>query len=336
MLSQAEAIQCGEIPSFPLNSFHDRNAIVQVRRFITFLRESRVDILHTHDFYTNIFGMAGGALAGVPVRIASMRETQMMRTRGQEYAQRLAFTLAHRVIGNCEAVRDRLIDQGVKHRKISVIYNGLDMNRLNPISRAQAVSLLGLPEETHHPRRYVTILANFRHEVKDHQMFLRAAQIVYQTIPESTFLLAGEGELVNQMQDLARNLGIDSRTFFLGRCDNVGELLYISDVCALSSRAEGLSNAILEYMAAARPVVATDVGGAAEAIRDGESGFLVRSGDHEAMASRIISLLRNPDRARSIGEEGRRVAKRKFSCEAQLKTTEELYLRLLQKRIKKD
>jgi glycosyltransferase involved in cell wall biosynthesis len=143
------------------------------------------------------------------------------------------------------------------------------------------------------------------------------------------FLLAGEGALMESLRSLAEESGIGAYTFFLGRCDHVAELLSVSDVCVLSSKAEGFANSILEYMAAARPVVATNVGGAAEAIIEGQTGYLVPSGNDEMMAERILSLLRNPERARAMGERGRRVVEERFSCQAQLKRIEELYNRLL-------
>jgi glycosyltransferase involved in cell wall biosynthesis len=111
----------------------------------------------------------------------------------------------------------------------------------------------------------------------------------------------------------------------------VADLLNISEICVLSSKAEGFSNSILEYMAVGRPVVVTNVGGAAELVSEGETGYLVSSGDDSGMASRIISLLRNPDKARKMGKNGKRVVEEKFSCAAQLSRTESLYERLLQK-----
>src|SRR6201999_1618620 len=122
--------------------------------------------------------------------------------------------------------------------------------------------------------RYITIVANLRHPVKDHPTFLRAAQQVHAAFPAARFVLAGEGELTGAMQDLAAQLGITDQTFFIGRCARVAELLAASDACVLSSIAEGFSNSILEYMAASRPVVVTDVGGAREAVVDGETGYL--------------------------------------------------------------
>ncbi len=160
-------------------------------------------------------------------------------------------------------------------------------------------------------------------------MFLRAARRVLDAVPEAAFLLAGEGKLTDQLRALASELGVGDKTFFLGRCEGVGTLLQVSDVCVLSSKAEGFSNAILEYMAAGRPVVATDVGGSGEAVVEGETGFLVSSGDCQTMAQRIVSLLKDPERRRVMGERSRRVVLEKFSCEAQLKSTEALYDKLL-------
>jgi len=329
--STIEDLDLGDIPSFPLNSFYDANAVKQLTRFVQWLKAARINVLHTHDFYTNVFGMTAGALARLPVRVASMRETAGMRTSTQKRVQRVAYSLAHHVVANSQAVRQVLIADGVPAEKVSVIYNGLDLKRLAPqtFSRAETLALLGLDSETDPPRRFISIVANMRHEVKDHRMFLRAARRVVEVVPDAAFLLAGEGELTDSLRELAAELGIHERTYFLGRCERVAELLSVSEICVLSSKAEGFSNSILEYMAAGRPVVATNVGGAAELIREGETGYLVPAGDDEMMAARLIDLLRDPNRSRMMGEAGKRIVEEQFSCEAQLSRTEDLYERLL-------
>ncbi len=326
-------LDLGEIPSFPLNSFYDVNTVSQLTRFVGWLKSSRIDILHTHDFYTNIFGMTAATLARLPVRIASMRETAGMRTTAQKRVQRIAYSLAHHVVANSNAVRDTLIAEGIAPEKVTVIYNGLDFRRLAvpAASRCETLSTLGLQSEATNHRRFISIVANMRHEVKDYPMFLRAAQRVAKAVPEVAFLLAGEGELKPSLQALANELGIHDSTYFLGRCERIAELLDVSDICVLSSKAEGFSNSILEYMAAGRPVVATNVGGAAELIAEGETGYLVASGDDETMAARLVSLLREPQKAKVMGEMGKRLVARKFSCETQLARTEELYNRLLRR-----
>ncbi len=322
----------GSIQHYPMTSFISPGAFKQVVRFAAYLRASEVAIVQTHDFYTNVFGMAGAALARVPVRIAARRETGGFRSPAQLRVERRAYRLAHAIVANAEAVKAQLVSEGVPAGKVTTVYNGLNLGRVAAgaeVPRAEALAALGLPPDA--GRRFVTIVANLHHPVKDHSTFLRAARQIHAAVPEAAFVLAGEGELTGPMRALAAELGISRETFFIGRCGSVGELLAVSDVCVLSSKAEGFSNSILEYMAAARPVVATDVGGAREAVVEGETGHLVRPGDDGALAARVISLLRDPGRARAMGERGRKVVGEKFSSGAQLERTLGLYERLLTK-----
>lgn len=330
--AEVERLGLGELPAYPLTSFYDRRFVAQLRRFAAFLRAERIDLVQTHDFYSNVFGMAGATLARVPARIASKRETGGMRTAAQRRVELLAFRFAHAVVANAEAARQQLMKDGVSERKVGVVYNGLDPARVRPpadFSRAETLTGFGLP--TDEGRRFVTLVANLRHVVKDHPTFLRAARRVRERVPEAAFVLAGEGELEASLRALSSELGIADAVFFTGRCTRVGALLAVSDVCVLSSTAEGFSNSILEYMAASRPVVATDVGGAREAIIEGETGHLVPAGHDERMAARIVDLLRDPAHAHTMGERGRARVEQHFSCDAQLARTEALYEQLLRR-----
>ena len=319
---EADALGVGEIAEFPLTSFYDRNFVAQTRRFAEFVKQNDIHIVHTHDFYTNVFGMTGARIAKVPARIASKRETAM-RSIPQAAVERIAFAFADKITVNAVAVRDFLMRRSIDPDKIRTIYNGLDLQRLQPrtASRVKISLELQLPID----KKFVTIVANLRHKVKNLPMFLRAAQIVKKRFADAAFVVAGEGDLLPDLQRLARELQIEKDVFFIGRCTQVAELLLASDVCALSSTAEGFSNSILEYMAAQRPVVATQVGGAAEAIENERSGFLVKSNDHEAMAQKILLLLENPRIAVAFGERGREIVTAKFSLETQLSHTLELY-----------
>ena len=334
LLDEIDRLGLINIPEFRLNSFYDLHAARQLRLFAQFLKQREIDVVHTHDFYTNIFGMAAAGVARVPVRIASRRESAV-RPETQRFVERAAYRLAHAVVANCEDVRQQLIREGVPAQKVRTIYNGLDLERVQPAQteRNEILKSLNLPEGA----RFVTIMANMRAHVrgpepicfKDHPTFLRAARRVYESVPEAAFIIGGEGELLDATRELARSLGIEDRTFFIGRCQDVGSVLSVSDVCVLSSSSEGFSNAILEYMAAGRPVVATDVGGAKEAIVHGETGYLVPAGDHEKMANHIISLLLDHESASSMGESGRRRVNETFSTVKQLQNVESLYTELL-------
>ena len=322
--SEIERLQIPVI-DFPLTSFYDANMVQQTRRFVSYLKQHEIKIVHSHDFYSNIFGMTGASLAGVRGRIASKRETSGTRSRAQRTAERGAFKLARAVVANAGAVKEHLIELGVPSDKIVVIYNGLDMTRFN--LNGDALQRLNL--ETLRGRPVITMVANFEYRVKDHPMLLRAAQRVKSEVPEAVFVIAGEGELRAETEKLASELGLNESCLFIGRCASVPDLLAVSDVCVLSSQAEGFSNSILEYMAAGRAVVATNVGGASEAIIEGETGHLVNAGDDRAMAERLISLLRDPEKSRTMGLNGRRRIEQRFSTENRLKTTIALYHRYL-------
>lgn len=330
LLGEVERLGLGEIPEFPLKSFFGLSFARQLRRFAAFVRERGIELVQTHDFYTNVFGITGAALARVPARVASKRETGGMRSATQRLVELQVYKLAHAVVVNADAVKRQLLKDGVRASKIVIVHNGLDMARVRPpagVGREEMLAALNLPRDG--SRRFVTIVANLRHEVKDIPTFLRAAARVRAQVPEAAFVVAGEGELTEIMRELAARSGLRDSIFFMGRCTHIAELLAVSDVCVLSSKAEGFSNSILEYMAAARPVVVTDVGGAREAVTEGETGYLVRPGDDETMAARVAELLRDPVRARKMGEAGRDVIERKFSCEAQLEATLSLYGTLL-------
>jgi glycosyltransferase involved in cell wall biosynthesis len=328
--NEVERLGIGEIPEFPLTSFYDLNFLKQLRRCVRFLKAHKIEVVHTHDFYTNVFGMAAAKLARVPARIASKRDTEGFSSPAKKRAERYTYRLAHSVVTNADAVKQQLLREGVRAEKVVTVYNGLDLNRVVPqsdLSREAMLALFDLPPEPQ--RLFVTIVANLQHAVKDHPMFLRAAARVREALPQAAFVIAGEGGLTNELRALAENLGIGRDTFFIGRCQRVAELLSISNVCVLSSKAEGFSNSILEYMAAARPVVLTDVGGAREAVCDGETGYVVAAGDYEMMAARIIELLREPRLAAEMGAKGKLIVQEKFSCETQLEQTTALYDRLL-------
>jgi L-malate glycosyltransferase len=328
--ADADQMGIGEINEYALTSFYDLNFVKQLRRLRRFIKENEIDVVHTHCFYTNIFGMTGAFLAGVPARVTSKGETDGFRTPMQKRAERVAFRLAHRVIANCLVVQNQLIKEGVSPARIIQHYNGLELQRLqvNPaLRRDEALAFLGLPQNP--ARRFITIVANLHNPVKDHPMFLRAAARVRAAVPDAAFVIAGEGDLMGSLRELAKQLGIERDVFFIGRCDNVANLLFASDVGVLSSKAEGFANAILEYMAAGLPVVATNVGGVCEAIVEGETGFVVPAGDDEMMADRIIEVLGDSERARQMGQRGKLIVAKKFASEHHLRNTLELYDELL-------
>ena len=328
---EIEGIGLPEIPEFPLTSFYNVNFVHQVWRCSKYLRDNKIDLVHTHDFYTNVFGMAAATLAGVKARVASKRETSGMRSGAQEFIEKLAFGRAGAIVANSDSVRKHLTDHGTAVGKIKIIYNGIDLKRFDNINRDRTAvcQKLGLPasEEI----RFITLVANLRHNVKNVPMLLRTAKRVIETVPAAHFVIAGEGELEAGLEETAKQLGVADNVHFIGRCADVPTLLSVSYAGVLTSTAEGFSNSILEYMAAAKPVVATNVGGAGEAIIDGETGYLVRPNDADAMAAYIVELCKDVKKANGFGAEGKRIVGESFSVQAQLEEIMSLYNSLLRR-----
>jgi len=123
LYEKARDISFGEIPEFRLKTFYDVNFWMQIRRCVAFLKRAEIGIIHTHDFYTNIFGMTAGLLAGISVRIVSKRDV-LTRTRNQLLVERQAVRSADRVTVNSEAVRRNLIETGIPADKIVRVFNG--------------------------------------------------------------------------------------------------------------------------------------------------------------------------------------------------------------------
>jgi len=221
--SEIERLQIPVI-EFPLTSFYNSSMVQQTRRFVSYLKQHEIKIVHSHDFYSNIFGMTGAALAGVRGRVASKRETTGTRSLAQRTAERGAFKLAHAVVANAGAVKEHLIGLGIPAGKIEIIYNGLDMTRFNLNGDArEALQRLNL--ETLRGRLVISMVANFEHRIKDHPMLFRAAQRVKPEVPEAVFVIAGEGELKAESEKLANDLGLGESCLFIGRCASFPNLL---------------------------------------------------------------------------------------------------------------
>lgn len=319
-----------DLKEFRLNSFYDTNFLKQLHSAAYLLGKFKVDIVHTHDFYTNIFGGLASILARTPKRISSKRETSGLRSHRQAQIEDILFRRSHSVVANSNAVANYLSQRGIPSEKICVIYNGLDLERLRPNLDQRDVIVREFNLPTGENIRFITLVANLRHQVKNHKMLLRAASIITKNFEDVHFILAGEGQLLQSLKEHAVELGIQQKTHFLGKCDNVPNLLRISYAGVLTSFAEGFSNSIIEYMAAGLPVVATDVGGASEAIHEGETGFLVRSDSHEHLAARLEELLKSPQLARRFGKNGKDLVTKNFSLESQFRQTIELYKRVME------
>jgi L-malate glycosyltransferase len=180
-------------------------------------------------------------------------------------------------------------------------------------------------------RRVVTAVGNIR-RVKGHDVLIRAAGLVVKQFPDVVFNVAGkvlEARFFSDLQVMVRDLDLLNHFHFVGNITNLREHLSGADIFVLPSRSEGFSNAIVEAMAASLPVVATNVGGNAEAVRDGVNGFIVPAEDPQALAEAILCLLLDPSKAKEMGAAGERIAAEDFTTKAMMEKTVGTYRNLL-------
>ena len=314
----------------------------RVARLAAQLRAMGVALVHAQDFYTNTLGLLAARLAGIPSIV-----TRVDLAHALDPLQRKALALmsrhAARVLVNALCIRDACLRDGVREDRIVVVRNGLDLAAFDraaagePDQRGGAAfparGPLGGEPSTSLPfdftRPTVVKVANMHHPVKGQADLLAAMREILREVPEAQLVLVGDGALRPRLERMAKELGIAGCICFAGYRRDVPAILARSTVVVSASHAEGISNAVLEAMAARRPVVGTAVGGTPELVRDGANGFLVPPGAPPVLASRIMALLRNPTQARRMGEEGRLLVEREFGVEVMKQNYDALYSELV-------
>jgi glycosyltransferase involved in cell wall biosynthesis len=178
----------------------------------------------------------------------------------------------------------------------------------------------------------VVNVANMHSDIKGQPLLINAAREVCASFPQARFVLIGDGARRAAFESMAAELGLKQNFLFLGQRHDVADLLACCDVAVLPSHAEGFPNALLEYMAAGLPAIATDVGGSSEVVEHGVSGLLTAPDDPNALAKAILSLLQNPAAALELARAGRERVRRDFSFEQMIANVNAMYTELLHAR----
>lgn len=307
-----------------LRSLDHLRAIWELRGLI---RQHRFDLVHTHTPLASIIARVAAWLARAPLVIYTAHGFYFHeRMPGWLYRTHV---LLERILGR---VTDHLITVSQEDHEAAIregimpsdratfVANGVDLNRFDPalpglVGAAEAVRTeLGIPAGA----PIVGMVGRVVRE-KGCFEFVRAAQLVLQRVPQAHFLLIGEPlpsdreRPLEQLQELAAELGIADRIHFLGLRSDVPLLLGLMDLFVLPSYREGMPLVVLEAMAMQLPVVATRIRGSRELVVDGETGFLVEVGDHLALSARITDLLTDLQLAERMGMAGRRRVEERYA-----------------------
>lgn len=302
-------------------------------RLIRLINAEKPDIVHTHTAKAGTLGRIAAKLTGVPIIIHTFHGHVFhsyfgfFRTKFFLWLERLLAKFTDVIITVGDEQRAEIIKYKVAlPEKIVAIPLGLNLKPF-VFSKADPNQLrreLSLSERT----LLVGIVARLV-PIKNHDCFLEAARLVLDRYDEVRFLIIGDGELRSRLEQKARDLKLVSRVIFMGFQHNLVKIYAGLDIVTLSSFNEGLPVALIEAMAASKPVISTDVGGVRDLILDGHNGLLVPSNDPASLAAAILYLLRKPERRKMMGIEGRKKTYPLFDKKRLVKDIDSLYQQLL-------
>lgn len=302
-----------------------------VQEIVIFLKENRFDILHTHGGVAGLYGRWAAHKSRVPVVIHTLHGIHYLHYRNfflkyfYVFLERIFSRLTHALVFVSDADREK----GTKLRlaaekKMVVIKNGIDYSVFeSKIKKVNIQEELGI--DSSHP--IVGTVARL-HRQKGISYLLKAAMKINQAFPGAKILIIGEGPLKKKLEELIHSLGVDQFVLLLGERKDAQQFLAIFDVFVLPSLWEGLPYVLLEAAALAKPVVATDIDGVREMIRNGKTGMLVPSQNSERLAEAVICLLRDENYASVLGEALKKETTRTYTLSRMIREMQDLYLRL--------
>ncbi|HMN29275.1 MAG TPA: glycosyltransferase, partial [Caldilineaceae bacterium] len=298
------------VPRMPLG----RQGALLSLQFARRLRSWQPAVFHAHLTWPLAckYGLVGAMLAHVPAIVATAQLfVELPYTYATRCQQRLLATGVGRYLAVSQAVAQRLQERfWIPQRRIHVIPNAIPVEsfqpRSNPLPPALRQGAKGQP---------IILTVARLDKQKGHSDLLKAAV----QVPEASFVLVGDGPERAQLEEQSRTLGLERRVCFLGYRQDIPALLADCDLFVLPSRYEGLPLAVLEAMAAGKPVIASAIPGTREAVVDGESGVLVPPADPAALAAAIRQLLADPAQAQRLACAGRVRVQQEFSVEVMVR-----------------
>lgn len=298
-------------------------------RLFSIIKKEKVHILWARSLGDKMFwGRLAGKLAGVPIILASIH---FMGQKGQAKSligplNKMLTPITDRIIAVSENQKKYLIEEeGLPPKKMVVIFNGIDLKNFKSKKDPEEVK-----NDLAIPKDYLVVgqVAKMRPE-KGHRLLLQAAKIVAEKKQKVIFLLIGDGPERPALEEVCKKLNLSSMVHFLGDRNDLADLINTFDIGTLSSPMETFPNALLEYMALAKPVIAPNVGGVPEIITHGVHGLLFPAGDADGLAENLLDLLSNTEKAKTMGEEGAEKVRSFFSLEMNVKKIEQLFFSLL-------
>jgi len=286
------------------------------------MKTRKVDLIHAHEFAMNTYGSIASAVTKVPIITTVHGKNYYHDKWRRRVAYRFVSKQSTMVAVSADIKRFLIEKVGINHERIVTIRNGIDtkLYRTDDAVRRSVREELGIDEE----QPVIGAVGNL-YPVKGHTYLLKAMAIVKEKYPHAMLVIAGRGEILDQLREEARGLGIKQKVVFLGFSEKIPAFLQSLDIFVLPSLSEGLPLSVLEAIAAGKPVIATNVGGISEVLDDGYAELLVPPRNPDALAEKILLLLRNPELASRLRGLGRMKVEKEFSLNSMMEKYQELY-----------
>lgn len=309
------------IREYRLTRFYDARGAGQIARLAWDLGRLRMDLVHAFDFYANVMCAAAAGLNPRTRLIVSRRYDRLSDRRLHRLGEAWSYRLADAVVINSAMVaRDVAQRFGLAHEKIAIIANGVDLARF-------AHQPPPVRSDASRGRMRLGVVARLARE-KGLDVLLEATRLLVERSCDVEVVVVGEGELRPELEQAVARLGLEDRVEFVGAHADVHPWLATFDVAVLPSRGEGLPNALLEYLASGRPVVATRVGAVPEVLNDPGVGVVVPPDEPRSLADALEVLLRDAPRRAAMSLAAKRRAA-DYALEAMVERTTLLYRALL-------
>jgi glycosyltransferase involved in cell wall biosynthesis len=313
----------------PFN-FFNRLSLREFLNFWSFIRRGDFDIVHCHGARAALFGrLAASLLRRWPKIVYTIHGFHVIHY--QNPIKKICLLLLERILGHftdmiiCVSHSDResvIKTKIAKSDKIKIIWNGIDLERFQKVLLNNNVKRneLGLPADA-----FILTMIGRLHPPKDLFTLITSFQLVQDELPNTCLLIVGDGPLRKELQNYAKRLHLNSKIIFAGARRDIPEILAITDIFILSTLWEGLPIVLLEAMASAKPVIASDICGNKEVVVNGETGILVPPIDPKSLAKAIIELARDPQKAKRLGQKGIARVKENFTLEKMIQQVTNLY-----------
>jgi L-malate glycosyltransferase len=306
----------------PVRSLHKPSAVAGARLLRRYLKDHRIQLVHTFDTPANLFGVPVACLAGIPVVLSSQRAHRDLSPPMTRRLLSIAHRMADAVVVNCESLaRHMTEDQGLDCARVMLCYNGLDTSAFYPLPPGQERARK-LPGHD----LVVGVVCSLREEKRLDLLVEAFAKIA---APGRRLVMVGSGIEQPALEAQISRLGIGSYCHLEPATSDVAGWLRSIDIFVLPSRTEGLSNSLMEAMACGLAVIASDAGGNPELVREGCTGLLFPSGDASALASALGRLAGDVALREELGARAAAFIRDRFSLQAAAQRMGEIYLEKL-------